>query len=148
MTKSRDLRRSGKCYCGAVKFTAALRNLDMHVCHCSACRRWGGGGPAMSLDCESLVIEDPDKVTWFESSKWGERGFCNVCGSSLFFRLKDGSYTNCSVSALDDTEGVRIRDHIFVDFKPPYYEFADDAPRLTEEEFLAAFEVVQDTDAR
>jgi hypothetical protein len=82
-------------------------------------------------------IEVAGPVRWFASSEWAERGSCETCGSALLWRLKDLSMTNVAVGAFDDQSifaGVEL--HIFVDAKPAYYDFADDAPRLTAAQFL------------
>lgn len=130
--------RSGKCLCGGVSFTLALADTKAHVCHCHMCRKSGSGGPTISVDCENVKINGEDNLSWYRSSKSAERGFCKKCGSSLFFRLIDGSsYMNVSTGVLDDESGITIRDHIYVDCKPSYYDFADKCPRFTEAEFLA-----------
>lgn len=131
-----DLKRTGRCLCGEVEFEVTLQELDVHVCHCSICQKWEGG-PSLSLGCESgWKIKGEDNLTWFASSEWAERGFCKKCGSHLFFRMNDGRYQGIPAAALDSQDGLKIASHIFIDKKPPYYDFADDTPRLTEEEFL------------
>ncbi len=127
---------TGKCLCGDVTFTGKGK-LDLHVCHCRFCARWNGG-PALGLSfAEGLVFKGP--IRWYNSSDWAERGFCLNCGSCLFYRLKDNSFINVSAGALDDQSLVpSISSHIYVDCKSGYYEFADSAPRLTEEQFLAS----------
>ena len=127
---------TGKCLCGEVTFFGHGSVTDMHVCHCRSCARWGGG-PAFGLSF-SEGIEINGSVTWFDSSDWAERGFCSKCGSTLFYRLKSGDFISVAAGALDDQTLVPpIGSHIYIDRKPNYYEFADSAPRLTEEEFLA-----------
>lgn len=130
--------RTGSCLCGAVSFTLNLTDKKAHICHCHICRKSGSGGPTISVDCENAVIRGEENLQWYRSSESAERGFCKNCGSSLFFRLINGSsYMNVSTGVLDDENGITIRDHIYVDCKPAYYDFADHTPRFTEAEFLA-----------
>lgn len=126
--------RKGSCLCGAVEFEAELSECGVHVCHCRKCRKWAGG-PSLSIRCESWNITNESSITWFDSSEHAQRGFCQICGSHLFFRTKDGVYLGVT-AALDDSEGLFIDEHIFVDAKPHYYDFTDKSPRLTEEQFL------------
>jgi len=35
--------RTGKCLCGAVRYSVDLESTDLRVCHCSMCRRFSGG---------------------------------------------------------------------------------------------------------
>lgn len=67
-----------------------------------------------------------------------ERGFCRICGSSLFYRSKETGQYVLGMGAIDDQASFRIGSEIYIDQKPPGYEFAGTHPRLTEEEFLAS----------
>ncbi len=136
---SDDNKRTGGCLCGAVKFEVTLKGRDIHICHCNLCRKWAGG-PSLSLMCEDgWKISGEESLTWFDSSEWAQRGFCNKCGSHLFGRLNEGDYRGVHVGALDDQSALEVGGHIFIDKKPSYYDFTDNAPRMTEEEFLAQF---------
>ncbi len=130
----------GQCLCGAVRFRGtpkAARGIS--VCHCGQCRRWGGGGPFMSVRFEGGVTFEADEtLAWFRSSDHGERGFCARCGSSLFWRAPgQGDDVSASAAALPEDHGLQIGAHIWVEDKPGFYEFADDRPRLTAEQATA-----------
>ncbi|MEO0973291.1 MAG: GFA family protein [Pseudomonadota bacterium] len=129
---------TGHCLCGAVTFRGKGAPEGIHTCHCRDCARWNGG-PLMSVEfTESYDIEGP--VHWFDSSQWAQRGSCQRCGSALFWRMRDGSHLSVSAGAFDDpTLFDSIDSHIFIDAKPAYYEFADNAPRLTAAEVIARF---------
>ena len=123
----------GKCLCGSVTFTAAPA-AAMHLCHCEACRRTSGGA-WIGVDCADAAIAG--EVRWYPSSDWAERGFCPGCGSSLFWRMRDGSMLIASIQAFDDPSAFALADELFVDEKPGNYALAGDHPRLTGAEFLA-----------
>ena len=127
------------CLSGDVSYRGRGGPKGLHVCHCRQCARWGGG-PALGFEfAEGVDFSGP--VKWFSSSDWAERGFCTNCGSTIFYRLKDGSWFNVAAGTLDDQSVLSdIESHIFVDCKPSYYDFADQAPRLTEEQFLATLQ--------
>ena len=129
--------RSGGCLCGAVRFEVAVPEGHIHACHCGMCRRWTAG-PFMSVNCPGVPdFESADSLRWHRTSDWAERGFCGTCGSSLFFRLakQPEMLTVVAVEAFDDAAGLELRQHIYIDDKPDYYEFADQAERLTGAEF-------------
>ena len=124
---------TGQCLCGAVRFHGELQEgRGVGLCHCGQCRRWASG-PFMAIRFAGGVILDQDaSLKWYRSSEHGERGFCSECGSSLFWREPGGGTdVAISISTLDDGHGIEIMEHIWVDDKPDWYEFADDTPRLT-----------------
>jgi hypothetical protein len=128
---------SGACLCGGVKFTAMQINPEFHVCHCSQCRRWSGG-PGLSVDAVGMSFSDTSTLATFDSSEWAERGFCSVCGSSLFYRLKATDQYMISMGAFDDQSGLTLAGEIYIDEKPAGYDFCGNHSRLTGEEFLAS----------
>ncbi len=131
---------TGRCLCGGVRFAMA-ETPAISVCHCETCRRWSGA-PMMAVHPEGGVdLQADGTLVWYRSSDWAERGFCSACGTSLFYRLAETpSYISVSAGALDDPGTIKaIGNHIFVDEKPAFYDFADAAPRLTGAEAMAEF---------
>ncbi|MEL6686741.1 MAG: GFA family protein [Pseudomonadota bacterium] len=133
------VRLSGRCLCGGVAFKTPLPH-HIDICHCETCRRWNGG-PFIGIDIrEDIEFEASESLTWYKSSEWAQRGFCNICGASLFYRLKaQPNFWSIAGGAVDLPEGLSVAKEIFVDEKPDYYQFAGNHPRLTGEEAFAAF---------
>ncbi len=130
----------GHCLCGAVKFTATPKRDEMGVCHCGMCRRWAGG-VFMAVSCGPDVdVENDDQLGVFTSSDWGERCFCKTCGSTLFWRMRDGTNVAVSMQAFDDPEAFRFSSEIFIDEKPANYAFANDTKKQTGAELFAQLE--------
>jgi hypothetical protein len=132
---------TGRCLCGQTTYIAHGQSDGLRVCHCSDCRRWNGGpAPAVSF-AGGVEILTPDRVRWHRSSEWAERGSCRTCGAAVFYRLVDGDFINVSAGSLDDQDAIGpVIEHIFADSKPSWYDFADDAPRITGAEFVARFQ--------
>ncbi|MER0238085.1 GFA family protein [Fulvimarina sp. MAC8] len=127
------------CVCGGVKISAEVDALHVGVCHCDICRRWSAG-PYMAIEGASEVtIAGTDQLGIYESSGWGERGFCKKCGTALFFRTKDASMYALSAMACTDIDDATLTEEIFVDSKPGWYDLANDTKKLTGVEFLAQF---------
>ena len=130
---------SGGCLCGAVRFTATLKNHELGVCHCSMCRRWAAG-PFFAMECEGTVkIADASQLGAYRSSEWAERCFCKQCGSVLFYRLVGKDFSAVSAEAIDDKSGLTFTSQIFIDDKPAYYDFANKTHNMTGAEVFAAF---------
>jgi hypothetical protein len=131
---------SGRCLCGAVRFETlgpAKRAID--VCHCAMCRRWGSG-PFIGLGYDGeVVFEGAANIGVYTSSGWAERGFCKTCGTSLYWHFLGSDHYSFAAGTLDDPSGLDLAYQIFIDEKPAYYDLANDTPRLTGAEAMAAF---------
>ncbi len=121
----------GKCLCGAVTIIAQVAT-DVEVCHCGMCRRWGGG-PLIAIHCGTDVqIFGVENITQYASSAWAERGFCKTCGTHLFYRLKPKNEYIVPAGLFQDQSGLELKEQIFIDKKPAYYDFANSTNTLTE----------------
>ena len=130
---------TGHCLCGAVTYTAEDVETDIHNCHCGMCCRWNGG-PAFAASVGKITFEGEQNITRFDSSAWAERGFCNRCGTNLFYRLKEADHYIVAMGSFDDREPFKVIGEIFIDDKPPGYDLAGDHPRLTGDEFMASLQ--------
>ena len=75
----------------------------------------------------ALMISGEDNVAWYESSRGVKRGFCRVCGSTLFWRpeLKGYEWVGVSADLFDQPLPEKICKHTFVADKGNYYTIAD-----------------------
>jgi hypothetical protein len=129
----------GSCLCGAIRILVKTIDKNIGVCHCQMCRTWGGG-PLLGVDCGSdVVFEGQENITTFNSSEWAERGFCNKCGTHLFYRLKENNQYFMPVGLFEQSQDFIFDIQIFIDEKPTYYCFANETKNLTGAEFLAQF---------
>ena len=135
---------SGRCLCGAARFSAVLSDGFMSVCHCGMCRRWTSGVfMSLAVKPASLSLDDDRAFRRFASSARAERGFCATCGSPLFWRALDGSSADVSVQAVEDPSRFPFELEIYMDEKPHNYDFASDRRRLTGAEWRAAKETAR-----
>jgi hypothetical protein len=128
---------SGRCLCGAVAFQAEGVETEHHACHCGMCRRWSGGAPFFGASVAAVHFTGEEHLGRFASSSWAERGFCKLCGTTLFYFLKPAQQYTLSVGAFDDVAPFQLAREIFIDHKPGGYALAGEHPRLTEREILA-----------
>ena len=129
----------GSCLCGAVKVSASGINPHIGACHCGMCRKWGGGA-LFAVECGSDVnFEGKENIEIYRSSEWAERGFCNKCGSHLFYRLKQNNNYYVPAGIFDDSDGLVFDHQIFIEEKPEYYSFANETKNMTGEEVFAMF---------
>lgn len=129
----------GRCLCEAVKFSFLLKERHFDACHCSMCRKWGGGPQFTCESAGEIEFQGEENITAYKSSKWAERGFCKKCGTHLFYRLQHHDYTNFNLGLLDEQGEFLFTNQIYTDFKPDYYEFANQTKMMTSDEVLEAF---------
>ncbi|MHB0777109.1 GFA family protein [Halomonas sp. WWR20] len=118
-------RHSGGCLCGAVRFTVAHGG-EVDVCHCSMCQRLMGG-PMLGVHCvDAPVFEDRSALGIYRSSAIAERGFCQRCGSQLFYhQLEKDSYA-FTAGSFDDKSMMVLIEQIFMAAKPGFYTLANE----------------------
>ncbi|MEM1428143.1 MAG: GFA family protein [Pseudomonadota bacterium] len=133
---------TGGCLCGAIRYKFQEPPTEYGACHCGMCRKFTGG-IEFGLEAPSGAIdwEGEDNIATYKSSEWAERGFCKICGSSLFWRLTaEGpmqGLLSLSAGSLDSFEGLTFATEVYIDSKPDSHAFAGERTRMTEAEVMA-----------
>ena len=122
----------GSCLCGKVTFEVDCDLPRPSACHCTQCRKHSGHFEASTdVPRDAVAVHGEAFVTWYASAK-ARRGFCSVCGSSLFWDPLDREkhkWTAIAMGAFDTPTGTTLERHIFVADKGDYYEIADGLPQ-------------------
>lgn len=123
---------TGGCLCTAVsiRVDGALEHAP-EACHCEQCRKQTGGFlMAVNVHKSRLVVFGQEQITWYWSSKNVKRGFCCVCGSTLFWwpEIPDYQWVGVSVALFDQPIQSRLSRHTFVSEQGDYYAIADGLP--------------------
>ncbi len=127
---------SGGCLCGAVRYEVSGPLRQVVACHCSQCRRMTGHFMAATAATRSdFRLLSSTGLAWYSASAEARRGFCNRCGSTLFWDGVGREYISIAAGSLDDATGLRIACHIFVADKGEYYVIEDTAPKITDGEY-------------
>ena len=143
MAESEDTRMmTGGCLCGAVRYRLAERPTGYGACHCAMCRKFSGGIElGLEVPPGGVTWQDETHLKTYASSEWAERGFCDICGSSLFWRMTAPGpmqgLMSLSAGSLDDMTGLSFDTEVYIDAKPASHAFAGERKRLTEADILA-----------
>ncbi|MGJ8611019.1 MAG: GFA family protein [Yoonia sp.] len=123
--------KTGSCLCGGVTFQLIGDLRPSVACHCIQCRKTSGHYvSATQVNPDQIRFETDTTLSWFQSSQKAERGFCNRCGSSLFWRhADDDGRVSVMSGTLDGATGLSTSMHIFTADKGDYYDIADDLPQ-------------------
>jgi len=131
MSRAKPELMSGGCLCGGVRYQITGECRDIINCHCENCRRTHGHIAAYtSVPRSELLLTSQHTLQWYhDESPDTFRGFCNRCGSSLFWDARDG-HGKISVAAgsLDDSLKLKTIGHVFVSEAGKYYEIDDALP--------------------
>lgn len=92
----------GSCLCGKVTFTVTGDLPALNACHCTACRKQSGHYE-VSVDVArtALTVSGEENVKWYQSSQKVRRGFCESCGSTLFWDPVFQDWTAVAMGAFD-----------------------------------------------
>jgi hypothetical protein len=120
---------TGTCLCRAVTIEIS-GELDHRpeACHCSKCRKQSGHFlAAVNVRRDALTIEGSEHITWYQSSSEVKRGFCSICGSTLFWQpLMEGyEFTAVAMGLFDGPTNLHLSKHTFIGDKGDYYEVRD-----------------------
>lgn len=129
---------NGQCMCGAVTVLAVAPARVVRACHCEMCRQQTSFAFVnIAVDQESIEIAGPVKV--FRSSDWAQRGFCEVCGSTLWYGLQADGSRNLAAGLFPALQGAAMTQEFFVDQCLLGDGFAGDHSKLTRNETFALF---------
>jgi len=124
------MEKTGQCLCGAVQFTVSDIATGFGACHCEMCRRWTGSALlAITVPAADITFEGRENVATRQGSEWAERGWCEKCGSGIWYRLKaegsdEAADYHIPVGLLDDADGLVLRRQIYIDRKPDGFSYA------------------------
>jgi len=112
----------GGCQCGAVRYSVAELHDNAHLCHCRMCQKAVGNLFA------ALIGASKSKVSWtrgepsvFRSSEHVERGFCEKCGTPLFYNYLSSERINVTIGSLDHPERVKPKGHDGIEGRMPWF---------------------------
>lgn len=127
----------GRCLCGAVTVTAEAADVPrLRACHCDMCRRHTSG-MFVSIETGPAEITGPARV--FKSSDWAERGFCETCGSTLWYGTLGDGARHLAAGLFDDAGHGQMKIEFFADMCPQGYGLKGAHRRLTTAETEAMF---------
>lgn len=126
--------KTGSCLCGGVTFEYEKAVRGSVACHCVQCRKTSGHYvSAIRVMDADLTVTKADTLTWFQSSPEAKRGFCNRCGSSLFWSdSAQPDRVSVMSGTIDGDTGITTEKHIFVADKGDYYTIPAEAPHFEE----------------
>jgi hypothetical protein len=139
-----EVKFTGGCQCGAVRYALHEMPANPHICHCRMCQKAFGSffAPLTGVHGSKFEITRGTLATFMSSDK-AERGFCARCGTPLTFRYLHSERRAVSIGSLDDPAAVVPANQYGIESRLPYFAALaalpgdktteDDAPELAAE---------------
>jgi len=120
---------SGGCACGGVRYEVNGTLRPIIACHCEQCRRTSGHFVAATACRRAYFsLTEQSGLRWYSAVPGYRRGFCEVCGSSLFFEETGKERISIAAGSLDAPQGLHIAAHIFTSEAGDYYAIDPQTP--------------------
>jgi hypothetical protein len=121
---------TGKCHCGAIRYSAEGAPEHHALCHCTDCRGWSGAPVSGWIAFREDQVTIEGQPAGYRSSEHAVREFCGTCGTGLFYRNPQAlpGLVDIQSGTLDDAAGNGPGAHIMVKERLPWMEHADELP--------------------
>ena len=103
MSDAQNIRITGGCQCGAVRYALHQEPREPHICHCRMCQKAFGSyfAPLANVLAESFELTR-GALAIFKSSGQTQRGFCRDCGTPLTLQDEDAKRIFIALGSLDE----------------------------------------------
>ena len=118
-----EVRLSGGCQCGAVRYEVSMQPKAVHFCHCRMCQRAVGNVfAAMAMvkrDSLRWLDEEPAQ---FASSTVARRAFCPHCGTPISFAYNESQWIALACGTFDEPAGLPPTIEYGIESRLPYMQ--------------------------
>ena len=119
------------CHCEGVKLKIKGKLRHVINCHCFDCMKTHGNYAAYTNCLENNIIFINKKtLKWYQSSKIAKRGFCSICGGSIFYKLLKSKNISIAVGMFRNPTKLKTHSNIFVKGKLDYYKLDPKLPKF------------------
>ena len=113
---SDDIRLTGGCLCGEVRYQVEGEPLEVYICHCTMCQKYSGAtsSAAATFPFESYTLIQGDPRINHTSAHYS-RMSCRQCGSILGGRQSGDSpkLVTIRLGNLDNPSALKPTSHVF-----------------------------------
>lgn len=119
----------GKCLCESITYEITGEARPVVNCHCSRCRRHTGHFMAATAAAAEDVNINGDTLRWYDATDQVQYGFCEKCGSTLFWRTtRRPDLISIAAGTLTPPTGLKTVAAIYADFGSDYHDMDESIP--------------------
>jgi hypothetical protein len=131
-----EIRHTGGCFCGSVRYEFEPNYLAYRYCFCSRCRKVRGTAHAANIFVPEAAfrwLQGQDRLTCYdlEGARFGNC-FCSKCGSPMPRQALAGKAFLIPAGTVDDDPGVAPEGAIFWDSRAAWLPPADHLEKFSE----------------
>ncbi|HZP21777.1 MAG TPA: GFA family protein [Bauldia sp.] len=117
-----EVRITGGCQCGAVRYALHEQPTVPHICHCRMCQKAFGSFFAPLTGVPQTAFElTRGELAIFRSSDQTERGFCRNCGTPLTFHYVTSPRIAVSIGSLDEPARIPPQHQYGIESRMPWF---------------------------
>lgn len=114
----------GGCLCGKSRYKAIGNHTDPTLCHCETCQKASGAPVVAWISYPDNQVEISGPIRWFDSSEIARRGFCEICGTPLFYQRHNSGEIDITTTTMDQPDAYPPLDQLWVRSKRSWMELA------------------------
>jgi len=120
-----------QCLCGGIKIKVKGKLGKVINCHCSQCRKTHGNYAAYTC-CpeENVTFISKKTLKWYQSSNIAKRGFCSICGASIFYKLLKSENISIAAGMFSNPTKLKTHSNIYTKGKLDYYKLDSRIPKF------------------
>jgi hypothetical protein len=140
-----EIRITGGCQCGAVRYALHAEPPGAAICHCRMCQKAFGSPFAAVFSVPRTTLEiTRGVISVFASSAKVQRGFCSICGTPLTISFMPSENINIAIASLDEPHRVQPAAQYGVESRLSWTDDIAALPAYTTDESFADYLAVYD----
>jgi len=119
------------CLCGGIKLITQGYHRNVQNCHCIQCMKTHGNYAAYTSCTENnITFINKKTLKWYKSSNIAKRGFCSICGASIFYKLLKSRNISIAAGMFRNPTKLKTHSNIFTKDKLDYYKLDSRIPKF------------------
>jgi hypothetical protein len=125
-----EVRMTGGCQCGAIRYAVEGDPQQVSICHCRMCQKAVGSVIWPFFTVRSALLSwTRGQPALYRSSAAAQRGYCAACGTPLTFEPDGEDTIDLGIGTLDRPAALKPADQYWVDERVPWFGELDGLPR-------------------